>query len=74
MSGGVVVCARCGHACGVDAWRARPAERTVTFADVAGDLSAWPGNAVVEVRPCARCAAPLARIAVQAAREPARVV
>lgn len=57
----LVRCARCGHACPVDAWRALPRERTLTRADVAGYVSEWPANAVVEVRPCAGCGGAIAR-------------
>jgi hypothetical protein len=57
----IIKCARCGHACPADAWRALPTERRLTRADVAGYVSDWPANAVVEVRPCAGCGGAIAR-------------
>jgi hypothetical protein len=57
----VVTCARCGHACPAAAWRALPRERTLTRADLAGYVSDWPVNAVVEVRSCAGCGGAIAR-------------
>jgi hypothetical protein len=57
----LVRCARCGHACSADAWHALPRERTLTRADLAGCVSEWPVNAVVEVRPCAGCGGAIAR-------------
>lgn len=57
----LVRCARCGHACPAAAWRALPTERTLTYADVAGYVSDWPANAVVEVRACTGCGGAIAR-------------
>jgi hypothetical protein len=61
-----VRCARCGYACAASAWGALPKERTLTPADVAGYVSAWPANAVVEVRACAGCGGAIARRAESA--------
>ena len=61
ISRDVVQCARCGHACDADAWRARPAERTLTGADSAGTVSGWRDDEVVEVRGCAGCGGAIAR-------------
>ncbi len=60
----VVQCARCGHACSVDAWRARPVVRTLTCLDLAGYVSEWPVHVSVEVRSCGACGEPMARKAV----------
>jgi hypothetical protein len=57
----IVQCARCGHTCGLDAWRALPRERTLTRADLARYVSEWPGGVTVEVRACAGCGGPIAR-------------
>jgi hypothetical protein len=53
-----VRCARCSRA---HTWRALPKERTLTGADVAAYVSAWPARAAVEVRTCAGCGSPIAR-------------
>jgi hypothetical protein len=58
----VVVCARCGHVCGLSAWRARHVERRITSEDLAGQVSAWPDGVVVEVRACGGCGGAIARI------------
>ncbi len=42
-------------------WHALPKERTLTPADVGGHVLTWPNDAVVEVRRCAGCDAPIAR-------------
>jgi hypothetical protein len=57
----VVQCARCGHACAMDAWRAQPPHRTLTRADLAENLAACPDGAVVEVRACRACGGAIAR-------------
>jgi hypothetical protein len=56
-----VRCARCGHSMSSAIWRALPTERTLTSADLGGHILAWPTDAVVEVRRCAGCDAPIAR-------------
>ncbi len=53
-----VRCARCRAA---HAWRALPKERTLTRADVAAYVSAWPARVTVEVRTCAGCGLAIAR-------------
>jgi hypothetical protein len=58
----IVRCARCGHTCTADAWRSRPTERTLTGRDLANCVSVWRPNEVVEVRNCAGCGAPVARM------------
>jgi hypothetical protein len=60
-SSNLVRCARCGHTCTADAWRSMPAEQTLTGRDLANCVSAWPADAVVEVRLCAGCGRPVAR-------------
>jgi hypothetical protein len=60
-AGDVVRCPRCGHASAADAWRALPKERTLTRADLAGCVSEWPADAVVEVRACRGCGGAIAR-------------
>lgn len=57
----LVRCARCGHTCTADAWRASPAERTLTGRDLVNCVSVWPANEVVEVRYCGGCGGPVAR-------------
>ena len=64
----VVVCARCGHASRLDSWLARPARRTITPAELAGQVSAWPDGAVIEVRACTGCGGDVARLRAHAAR------
>jgi hypothetical protein len=60
-SSDVVRCSRCGHACPMDAWRALPTQQTLTHQDLGGCVSAWPPDAVIEVRACVRCGAAIAR-------------
>jgi hypothetical protein len=60
-SSSVVQCARCGHACPAETWRAQPAQQTLTRDDLAGCVVAWPEDAVVEVRACAVCGGGIAR-------------
>jgi hypothetical protein len=57
----VVQCARCGHACSADAWRALPRAQALTRDDLARVVSDWPDGVTVEVRPCRGCGAALAR-------------
>jgi hypothetical protein len=57
----VVQCARCGHTCGIEAWRALPREQTLTSADLTRHVSGWPAGATVEVRSCVGCGEPIAR-------------
>lgn len=57
----VVRCARCGHACPADAWRAQPTQRTLTREDLAGCVVGWPEDVVVEVRVCTSCGWAIAR-------------
>jgi hypothetical protein len=61
LSRDFVSCARCGHTCTADAWRSMPPEQTLTQRDLVNCVSVWPSNAVVEVRPCARCGRLVAR-------------
>jgi hypothetical protein len=58
---GSVRCARCGHSCALDAWRALPVQRTLTSVDLGACVSTWPAGAVVEVRACTGCGAAIAR-------------
>ena len=58
---GTIRCARCGHSCSAEAWRARPTERTLTHVDLGGCVIAWPADAVVEVRACVGCGKAIAR-------------
>jgi hypothetical protein len=58
----VVQCARCGHACSTDAWRALPREQALTRDDLARVVSDWPDGVTVEVRACKGCGAALARV------------
>jgi hypothetical protein len=60
----VVQCARCGHACPVDAWHKLPRQRTLTHLDVMSYVSDWPPDVIVEVRSCAGCGEPIARSCV----------
>ncbi len=62
----LVQCARCGHACTADAWRALPREQTLTREDLARVVSDWPDGLTVEVRACRGCGGAIAR-AVRAA-------
>jgi hypothetical protein len=57
----MVRCARCGHTCSRDAWRALPTQRTLTSVDLGACVSSWPAGAVVEVRACTGCGAAIAR-------------
>jgi hypothetical protein len=45
----------------MEAWRAQPTVQTLTHADVSGCVNGWPHDAVIEVRPCTRCGAAIAR-------------
>jgi hypothetical protein len=58
---GVVQCARCGHACAAESWRAQPMQTTLTGADLAACVVAWPEDSVVEVRGCPGCGTSIAR-------------
>jgi hypothetical protein len=60
--GDVVQCARCGHACAVAAWRAMPPQHALGRADLAGVVTEWPAGVTVEVRACAACGRPIARV------------
>ena len=61
ISSNIVQCARCGHACAADSWRAQPTAKTLTRADLAGCVSGWPDDEVVEVRDCVLCGGAIAR-------------
>jgi hypothetical protein len=58
---GSVRCARCGHSCAPEVWRALPVQRTLTSVDLGACVSTWPAGAVVEVRACLGCGAAIAR-------------
>lgn len=62
-----VRCARCGHSCSAEAWRALPKERTLTSVDLGACVSVWPAGAIVEVRACVGCGTPIARRVLSAA-------
>jgi hypothetical protein len=57
----VVRCGACQRVFPVEAWRAVPALRTLTAAEVGGYVSHWPDGFVVEVRPCSGCGHAIAR-------------
>jgi hypothetical protein len=67
MRNSTVRCARCGHCCSAEAWRALPKQRTLTRVDLGACVSTWPDGAVVEVRACAGCGTFIARRVVAAA-------
>ena len=56
-----VRCARCGHTCSAASWRALPRQRTLRPDELAGYVSRWPLDAVVEVRACSGCGSAMAR-------------
>lgn len=58
----VVQCARCGHACPVEAWRALPRQHALARDDLARLVSDWPEGLTVEVRACRGCGGPVARL------------
>jgi ribosomal protein S27E len=60
-SGVVVRCACCGRASPLEAWRALPTMATLTASTLRDYVSAWPADAVVEVRACAGCGRAIAR-------------
>jgi hypothetical protein len=68
-------CARCGHGHSSAAWAALPVVQTLAEPDLRDYVVAWPTNATVEVRACARCQSTIARLAVAAeAGPPTRLV
>jgi hypothetical protein len=60
---GIVRCARCGRSWTADLWLQLPLQRMLASEDLAAHVSAWPADAVVQVRPCSGCGAPIARTA-----------
>ncbi len=58
-----VRCARCGRSWTAELWMQLPLERMLSSQDVAAHVSAWPTDAVVQIRHCTGCGGPIARTA-----------
>jgi hypothetical protein len=59
----IVRCARCGRSWTAELWRQLPLERMLSSRDVAQHVSAWPKDAVVQIRACTGCGGSIARTA-----------
>ena len=60
----VVQCARCGHACSTETWRAQPRDQSLGRHELARVVSDWPEGVTVEVRACRGCGGAIARVVV----------
>jgi hypothetical protein len=65
-------CGRCGASYDLDALDALAHLHTVGEAEIASIATRWPAGVVVDVRACARCASPIARLRAPARQETAR--
>jgi len=59
----IVRCARCGRSWTAELWMQLPLVRMLSSQDVAAHVSAWPANAVVQIRACTGCGGAIARTA-----------
>lgn len=60
----LVRCGRCGHRIEAATWRKLPRVHTLSSAELAPHVHAWPADVIVEVRACPSCRVPIARRAV----------
>jgi hypothetical protein len=58
-------CGRCGAVYPFPPFRALAPVRTIAESELAANVIRWPPNVIVDVRSCARCRAPIARLARQ---------
>jgi hypothetical protein len=56
-----VRCARCGRSWTAELWQQLPVKEMLSSADVSAHVSAWPEDAVVQVRVCTGCGGSIAR-------------
>jgi hypothetical protein len=59
---GSVGCGRCGKRYAFSEFSALPTQRVLARADLATVVTEWPESVTVEVRVCAHCASPIARL------------
>ena len=57
-----ISCARCRRVYTLFAWRSLPAVRTLTSDEVQRHVTEWRDEHVIEVRSCAACGHPMARM------------